>query len=75
MLELEEQASAMAWDWDADDIDPDNDDRRQWVPMMAQTLKTGAAKGQWKISPIAIKIPPSYLTPPRHMTVYAVQLN
>ena len=45
MLELEEWASAMAWDWDMDDIDPDDDDGRQWVPVMAQTLKTGTAEG------------------------------
>ena len=46
MSELEGQASTMAWDWDTDDIDPDGDDGRQWVPMMAQTLKIGAAEGQ-----------------------------
>ena len=75
MLELEERASAMAWDWDVDDIDPNDDDGRQWVPMMAQTLKTGTAEGQWRISPAAPVFPPTYLTPPLHMTVYAVQLN
>jgi len=75
MSEREEWASAMAWDWDADDIDPDDDDGRQWVPMMAQTLKTGAAKGQRQISLAAPVMPPTYLTPPRHMTVYAVQPN
>jgi len=29
----------MAWDWDVDDIETDEDDRKQWVPMMPQTMK------------------------------------
>ena len=75
MSELEEWASTMAWDWDMDDIDPNDDDGRQWVPMMAQTLKLGTAEGQQQISLAAPVMPPTYLTPPHHMTVYAVQLN
>ena len=74
MSELEEWASTMAWDWDMDDIDPNDDDGRQWVPMTAQTLKMGAAEGQW-LSLAAPVMPPTYLTPPHCMTVYAVQLN
>jgi len=69
MWELEARASAMAWDWDADDIDPDDDDRKLWVPVMAQTLKTGLAKedrGHPPAGPV---------TPPRQMTIYAVQEN
>src|SRR5882724_8259918 len=76
MLELKEQASAMAWDWDADDIDPNDDDGRLWVPMMAQTLKMGTAEGQKQLTTAAPAVmPPTHLTPPHHMTVYAVQLN
>jgi len=69
MWELEAWASAMAWDWDADDIDPDDDDGKLWVPVMAQTLKTGPAeedRGHPSAGPV---------TPPRQMTVYAVQEN
>ena len=76
MLELEERASAMAWDWDADNIDPNDNYGRLWVPMMAQTLKMGTAEGQKQLPPAAPAVmPPTHLTPPRHMTVYAVQLN
>jgi len=76
MLELKEQASAMAWDWDADDIDPNDDDGRLWVPMMAQTLKMGMAKGPRPFPPAApAVVPPTHLTPPWHMTVYTVQPN
>ena len=42
MWELEAWASAMAWDWDVDNIDVE-DDGKLWVPVMAQTLNTGAA--------------------------------
>ena len=69
MWELEAQASAMAWDWDADDIDPDDDDGKLWVPVTAQTLKIGPAeedRGHPPAGPV---------TPPRQMTIYAVQEN
>ena len=69
MWELEAQPSAMAWDWDADDIDPDDNDRKLWVPVMAQTMKTGPAeenRGHPHVGPA---------TPPRQMTVYVVQEN
>ena len=54
-------------DWDADDIDPDDDDRKLWVPVMAQTLKTGLAKEDRGHPPVG----PA--TPPRQMTIYTVQ--
>jgi len=69
MWELEVWASAMAWDWDMDDIDPDDDDGKLWVPVMAQTLKTGVAE-EHRAFP-----PPGPGTPPRQMTIYAVQEN
>jgi len=69
MWELEAWASTMAWDWDADDIDPDDDDGKLWVPVMAQTLKTGLAE-QDRGNP-----PSGPATPPRQMTVYVVQEN
>jgi len=59
----------MAWDWDVDDIDPDDDDGKLWVPVTAQTLKTGPAeedRGHPPAGPV---------TPLRQMTVYAVQEN
>ena len=39
MEDLEGRAAAMAWDWDVDDIDTDEDNGKQWVPMMPQTMK------------------------------------
>ena len=69
MWELEARASAMAWDWDVDDIDPDDDDGKLWVPVTAQTLKTGPAEED-KGHP-----PTDPATPVRQMTVYAVQEN
>jgi len=63
-------------DWDADDIDPDNDDRRLWVPMMAQTLKMGASEGSRPFPAAAPAVmPPTHLTPPQQMSVYMVQPN
>ena len=29
----------MAWDWDVNDIDVDDDNGKQWVPMMPQMMK------------------------------------
>src|SRR5882724_490804 len=69
MWELEARASAMAWDWDADDIDPDDDDGKLWVPVMAQTLKTGLAEEDRGHPPM------DPTTPARQMTVYTVQEN
>jgi len=69
MWELEAWASAMAWDWDADDINLDDDDGKLWVPITAQTLNMGGAK-QHRGAPH-----PEPVMPPRHMTVYAVQLT
>jgi len=59
----------MAWDWDADDIDPDDDDGKLWVPVTAQTLKIGLAEEDRGHPPVG----PA--TPPRQMTIYAVQEN
>ena len=59
MWELEAWASAMAWDWDVDNIDPDDNDRKLWVPVMAQTLKTGPAE-EYRGHP-----PAGPVTPPR----------
>ena len=39
MEDLEGCAAAMAWDWGTDDIDADEDDGKQWVPVMPQTMK------------------------------------
>ena len=76
MSELEEQASTMVWEWDADNIDPNDNYGRLWVPMMAQTLKMGMAEGPRPFPPTApAVVPPTHLTPPWHITVYAVQLN
>src|SRR5882724_2909251 len=69
MWELEAWASTMAWDWDMDDIDPNDDDRKLWVPVTAQTLNMGRAE-QYSGAPR-----PEPMTPPRHMSVYAVQLT
>src|SRR5882724_11585228 len=69
MWELEAQASAMAWDWDPDDIDPDDDDGKLWVPVTAQTLKTGPAEEDRGHPPT------DPATPARQMTVYVVQKN
>jgi len=69
MWELEAQASTMAWDWDVDDIDPDDNGGKLWVPVMAQTLKTGLAKedrGHPPMGPVG---------PLRQMTIYTVQEN
>ena len=69
MWELEAWPNAMAWDWDADDINPDDNDGKLWVPVMAQTLKTGAAEEDRAIPPAG----PA--TPARQMKVYMVQEN
>ena len=69
MWELEVQASTMAWDWDMDDIDPDDDNRKLWVPVTAQTLNTRKAQ-QHRGPP-----PPKPVMLPRQMTMYAVQPN
>ena len=75
MWELEEQACAMAWDWETEDIDAEDDGGKLWVPMMAQTLNMGTAKGSRPFPPVAPVIPPTHFTPPWHMTIYAVQPN
>ena len=68
MWELEAWASTMAWDWDADDKDPNDNDGKPWVPVTAQTLKTGWAEED--------RHPPAGpAMPPRQMTVYVVQEN
>src|SRR5882724_4393563 len=69
LWELEARASTMAWDWDADNIDPNDDDGKLWVPVTAQTLKTGPAEED-RGNP-----PADPATPVRQMTVYAVQEN
>src|SRR5882724_7978950 len=69
MWELEARASAMAWDWDVDNIDPNDDDGKLWVAVTAQTLNTRGAE-QHRGPPS-----PKPVTPPRQMTMYAVQLN
>src|SRR5882724_10000903 len=69
MWELEAWPNAMAWDWDADDINPDDNDGKLWVPVMAQTVKTGAAEEDRAISPAG----PA--TAARQMTIYVVQEN
>ena len=66
MWELEAWASAMAWDWDVDDINLDDHDGKLWVPVMAQTLKTGPAEENRGFPPAG----PA--TPPRQMTIYVV---
>ena len=64
------QASTMAWDWDTDDIDRDDNDRKLWVPVMAQKLNTGVANGS---RPFPFTGP--WMSPPQQMTIYAVQPN
>jgi len=56
-------------DWDADDINPEENDGKLWVPLMAQTLKTGVAEEHRAFPPTGP------VTPPRQMTIYMVQLN
>jgi len=45
MGELEVQATAMAWDWDVNDIDVEDDNRKLWIPVMAQTLQL--VRAEW----------------------------
>jgi len=50
MEDLEDQAATMAWHWDTNDIDTDEDDRKQWVPMTPQTMRTVTnSKAQMKL--------------------------
>ena len=69
MWELEVWASAMAWDMDTDNFDLEDDDRKLWVPMMAQTLKTGVAEQDGAIPSMGP------VTPARQLTIYAVKEN
>jgi len=69
MEDLEGHATTMAWDWDVDDINVDEDDRKQWVPMIPQTMKHTKTP-----RPSRMGAPTQPVTPmlARQMTMYAL---
>ena len=72
MEDLEGCATTMAWDWDVDDIDADEDDGKQWVPMMPQMMKHAKTP---RPSGMGAPTQPVMLMPPQHMTMYALHLT
>ena len=72
MEDLEGRAAAMAWDWGMDDIDADEDDGKQWVPVMPQTMKHTETP-----RPSRMEAPTQPVMPmlARWMTVYALHLT
>ena len=74
MESLAGRAATMAWDWDADDIDADENDGKQWVPIMPQTIKIAETPRPPK------RVPTTPMTPTpgkrnQQMTMYALHLT
>jgi len=67
MEELEGCATMISWDWDTDDIDANEDDGKQWAPMIPQMMKS--AKTPW---PVRVGLPMLPVMPPQKMTMYAL---
>src|SRR5882724_13355003 len=55
--------------WDADDINTDEDDGKQWVPMMPQIMKHAEKP---RPSRMGAPTQPVMLMPTRQMTMYAL---
>src|SRR5882724_7232006 len=72
MEELEGHATTMAWDWDVDDIDVDEDNGKQWVPMMPQMMKLSETP---RPARMGAPTPPVMPMLPRQMTMYALHLT
>jgi len=69
MEDLEGRTAAMGWDWDADDIDMDEDDGKQWVPVMPQMMKHAEMP---RPSRMGAPTQPVMPMPTHQMTMYAL---
>jgi len=72
MEELKGCAAAMAWDADMDNIDVDEDDGKQWVPMMPQMMKFSETPRPTRMGAPMLPVMPM---PLQQMTMYMLHLT